>query len=441
MKNGVVFIIVFLLMMSAVQAVEYGSATLKVTLLNQEPDPARAGDTVNLRLRVENIGAQPIENLELEVIATYPFTVIDGPALRNIGTLYAYQTDKNYINTEYKLKIEKDVVNGKHELKVRYRQSKNVWVTASFNIEIKSKEFAQIIYVDKAKIEPGKETGMKFTITNIGSAPLQNLVFSWSEPTGILLPVFSDDTKYIKYLDIGDSTELNYTVIADVNAKPGLYQMDLNLRYESLTNSTATVIKTKAGIFVGGETSFDIAFSESTQGQTSLSVANTGNNPALSVSVRIPEQSGFRVTGSNSAIIGNLDKGDYTIVSFQIVQSSMFNNTQAPRQGRGQRTQNGTQSTQAGNGTNELNNRLRVVIDYTDTTGERRSIEKIIPAQFRAGAGGGATYTGQFQRSHQTSFWQSYWFYGFVILTSFGAFMLYKKKSLREKIAKMLKGK
>ena len=362
-------ILVLIFSISIAYAVEYESPIIKVTLLNQDPTPARAGDTVELRLRIENTGGGTVQNLELEIQQDYPFAVIDGPALQKIGTLYAYQTGKNYINTQYRLRIDKDAVKGKHELKVKYRYDGGEWITSTFNIDVTSKEFAQIIYVDKAKIEPGKETEMKFTITNIGNAPLQNMVFSWSEANGVVLPVYSDDTKYIKYLDVGDSAELKYTVVADVNAQPGLYQLDLNLKYESLTNTTSTVIKTKAGIFVGGETDFDVAFSESTQGQTSLSVANTGNNPALSVSVRIPEQSNFRVTGSNSAIIGNLDKGDYTIVSFQMASGS--NSTRAnPRAGP----------------TQMPNRNLKVLVDYTDTTGERHSIEKSVPVQFRSGS-------------------------------------------------------
>src|SRR3989338_1969192 len=440
MKKILLSIVLFLVILTAVHAVEYESPVIKVTLLNQDPSPARAGDTVELRFRVENIGGGTVENLELEVLQNYPFTVIDGPALQNLGTLYAYQTAKNYINTQYKLKIDKDAVKGKHELKVRYRPKDSEWITVTFNIDVTSKEFAQIIYVDKAKIEPGKETEMKFTITNIGNAPLQNMVFSWSEADGVILPVFSDDTKYIKYLDVGDSIELKYTVIADVNAQPGLYQLDLNLKYESLTNTTSTVIKTKAGIFVGGETDFDIAFSESTQGQTSLSVANTGNNPALSVSVRIPEQSNFRVTGSNSAIIGNLDKGDYTLVSFQITSSGMGNGmgnfSGANRQRQtAQNLQNAARASGSGNS-------LRVIIDYTDTTGERRSVEKNVPIQFRTASNGQAMQSGHSTSMQQTSWWRSKTFYALaIVIILVAGFILYRKKEWREKIMGVVKRK
>ncbi|MBI2660673.1 hypothetical protein HYX09_00215 [Candidatus Woesearchaeota archaeon] len=430
-----VFTMALLLTTTFAVAVEYESPVLKVTLLNLNPDPARAGDTVDLRLRAENTGGGSIENLEVEVMKNYPFEIIDGSALQNLGTLYAYQTGKNYVNALFKLKVNKDAVKGQHELKVRYRGGKEEWTIVSFSIDVTSKEFAQIIYVDKAKIEPGKETDMKFTITNIGSAPLQNMVFSWSEANGVILPVFSDDTKYIKYLDIGDSIELKYTVIADVNAEPGLYQLDLNLKYESLTNTTSTVIRTKAGVFVGGETDFDIAFSESTQGQTSLSVANTGNNPALSVSVKIPEQSGFRVSGSNSAIIGNLDKGDYTIVSFQIVQSGMGNFSEARQQ------RQSSQNAQNVRDPSGRNNNLRVVIDYTDTTGERRSVEKNVPIQFRASSGDTAQTMGHMSTAQQASFWQSKTFYALILVIIAAGFVIYRKKEWREKIPRVFKKK
>jgi len=421
MKKIFLNIILFLVMSIAVHAVEYESPVIKVTLLNYDPSPARAGDAVELRLRVENTGGGSIENLEIEILQNYPFSVVDGSAVQNLGKLYEYQTGKNYVNTQFKLKIDKDAIKGQHELKARYRERNGDWVTISFNIDVTSKEFAQIIYVDKAKIEPGKETEMKFTITNIGSAPLQNMIFSWSEADGVILPVFSDDTKYIKYLDIGDSVELKYTVIADVNAQPGLYQLDLNLKYESLTNTTSTVIKTKAGVFVGGETDFDVVFSQSSQGQTSLSVANTGNNPAQSVSVRIPEQPNFRVAGSNSAIIGNLDKGDYTVVSFQIIQST-GNFTGASRQR--QSSQN-SQAPNLQNLASARNNNLRVTIDYTDTTGERRSIEKNVEIQFRPDAA--SQTSANVGANSQTSIFSSWIFY-IVLIAVAGAGWYFRKR-------------
>jgi hypothetical protein len=307
-----IFFIVMLIMVFSALAV-YGDSTssmaaLQIAMLNQDPSPANAGDTAQLRFKVENTGGGDVTNVDIELLQDYPYTIVDGSATQHIDAIQAYQTGNNYIFMEYTVKIDKDAKEGQQNLRLRYRYNGNDWTTVTFSVSISTQQFAQIIYVDKAQLDPGRETDVKFTINNVGNAALENMVFSWQEPTGAILPVYSGATKYIKYLDVGKSVDLVYKVIADVNADPGLYQIDMTLT--AVTNSSRSVVSTRAGVMVGGKTDFDVAFSESSQGQTSLSVANTGNNPAQSVSVIIPQQESFRVTGTNSAIIGNLDKGD-----------------------------------------------------------------------------------------------------------------------------------
>jgi hypothetical protein len=68
MKKLILSIALFLVMLTAAYAVEYESPVIKVTLLNQDPTPARAGDTVEIRFRIENTGGGTVENLELEVV-------------------------------------------------------------------------------------------------------------------------------------------------------------------------------------------------------------------------------------------------------------------------------------------------------------------------------------------------------------------------------------
>ncbi|WP_269851075.1 COG1361 family protein [Methanosarcina horonobensis] len=136
--------------------------------------------------------------------------------------------------------------------------------------------------IDKANIDIAKEETLEFIVTNTGTSPLKNMVVSWKDPDGVILPVYSDNTKYIKYLDAGDSVTIVYSVMADVNADPGLYTLDINLVLEDY-ESNEQIINTTAGVFVGGETDFDVSFSESDEGEISLSVANVGNNIAYSV--------------------------------------------------------------------------------------------------------------------------------------------------------------
>jgi len=103
--------------------------------------------------------------------------------------------------------------------------------------------------------------------------------------------------------------------------------------------------------------------------------------------IRIPEQQNFKVTGSTSSIIGNLDKGDYTIVSFEITQaSSMIEGTGAINRTKiGQLSEEERQKLIEQSQINaSQNNNLKVLVEYTDTTGVRQTVEKEVPIQFRS---------------------------------------------------------
>jgi len=407
------------------------SAYLNVSLVSQTPDPARAGEMVELRFVIENTGGQATNDLKLELQPAYPFVEVPGEEyVKSVSALRAYQTGADAVPVKYKVRIDKDAIKGTNEIKLKVSETgSDVSIIKEYNIEITGSDNAQTIYLDKSLLTPGEETPLKFTITNAGSSPLQNLVFSWSETNGYILPVYSDNTKYVKYIDVGASADLDYTVVADVNADPGLYRLDLTLTYEN-DQGASQELTMKTGIFIGGETDFDVTFSESTSGTTSLSVANTGNNPALSVTVRIPTQQSYSVTGSASSIIGNLDKGDYTIVSFQISSAAAL--------GRMNRTMDQAPAPQ--------DNSLKVMIDYTDTTGKRHTLEKSVPIQFRSSdstsaTGAYGTY-GTFNSSRQQSnAIANYLPYIIVVVAIAGGVCYWKRKYLLSRIGKIRKKK
>ncbi len=418
------------------------TASVNVSLFNQIPDPARAGEILELRFMVENNGGSVASNIQYELLPKFPFVVIPGEEYtRTIRTLSAYQEGDDAAIIKFDVLVDREAVKGISDIELkRIWEGSGITSTVSFDIEVTGTEYAQIIYVDKAKLYPGNETPLKFTITNVGNSPLRDLVFSWSEADGVILPVYSDDTKYIKNIDVGESVELQYTVVADVKAVQGLYRLDLTLKYET-ESGVAEEINTKAGIFVGGETDFDVTFSESSEGVTSLSVANVGNNPAYSVTVRIPEQSNYRVSGSTSTIVGNLDKGDYTIVSFQISQSSSaapsgMDFSQMTAEERAAMREAASQAMGSGNN-------LEVNIVYTDTTGIRHIIEKGVPIQFREVVSGTMAQTTVFGRQHGASSpFAIYMMYGALAVLVVAVLVGFRKREkIKPLLAKVLKRK
>jgi len=137
------------------------------------------------------------------------------------------------------------------------------------------------------------------------------------------------------------SVVMHFKVRVDQNAVMGDNQLELD--YSPSGGSTnAWSIKMLDIQIANVQTSFDMVLQDSTSSEVSLAIANTGQNTANSMIVKIPEQKGFSITGTNGQMIGNLDSGDYTLVTFEITKD-----------------ETGTRN-------------LTVEIDYTDSIGVRR---------------------------------------------------------------------
>lgn len=349
------------------------SQLLSISLINQEPDPAMAGDIVDLRFGIENQGGQNAENVMLEIDPQYPFEPISGNStFIEVGTLSPYQTDSNMQVVKCSLRLNSEATAGNYSLNVLvYENGKQDQFSTqkTFSIPVGGQNSAEIVYINKTELTPGEQTPIQFVLRNVGSSPLRNVVFSWTSSGDIVLPVGSDNTKYMDYLGVGQEVGLDYNVTADAAATAGLYKLNLSLKYDDAITGSTRQTSTVAGMYVGGGTDFDVSFSESSGGQTSFSVANIGSNPAYSVSVAVPRQSGWSVSGSNSEIIGNLNKGDYTVAGFSLSQSGAGQSSNRTGQA-GQFQANRTGSAFANSGY------LTVDILYTDTRGQRQVAEK-----------------------------------------------------------------
>lgn len=313
---------------------------LNISLLSQDPDPTRPGDILEIRLSVENTGYNDIENSYLEIEPEYPFKALAGEKLvENMGTLGKRSEDERRKVVKFKLGIENDVNKGEYPLKVHFYTTNNnneASIVREISIEIDSESNAEIESISVEKLVPGEKTNLVFGIKNAGKSPLKNAMFSWECANDVILPVGSSNVRHINVIDVGKTANISFDVLTNVNTKPGLYKLDMVLTYDDIEklqtitqagtveNQKRKEIKSKSGIYIGGTTDFDIAFMErSPTGHYSFSISNIGNNGANSVKISVPPQANWTVTdGSNSVILGNMQKGDYTNMDFNLQPTS-----------------------------------------------------------------------------------------------------------------------
>jgi len=135
-----------------------------------------------------------------------------------------------------------------------------------------------------------------------------------------------------------------YTLRVDKNALDGAPEIEVH--YAPGSWSSDSYFSEGFNVTVeDSRTSFDAVIQEISGSEISIAIANVGEYTANSVVVRVPEQEDFKATGTDGQMVGNLDSGDYSIVSFDISS---------------EKTQ--TEGT------------LEIEIYYTDNIGERRII-------------------------------------------------------------------
>jgi hypothetical protein len=357
--------------------------SIAVSLVNQNPDPAAAGDTVEVRLGIENFGNADVQDMIVEVVPSYPFEAVSGEAItQDIGSVNSYQSGDDVKIVKFTVLVNKNAAAGTYDLDVKYynKGDEANSVTKTVNITVNTKSSVEIIHIDKTVLVPGQQSGLTFVVNNVGGSALRDLKFYWSNGDNVVLPVGSDNTRYIKSLDVGGSVELTYQVIADTSVTAGLYPLNLYLTYTDSSTSTETTVSTIAGVYIGGGTDFDVAFSAKSSSEISFSIANIGSNPATSVSIVVPDQSGWTVSGSNSVIIGNLNTGDYTVASFTLQQSTTGSGAAAMP------SRNGSTGTRPADMTGTASTNRSIVssdtvlmqIAYTDTMGNRNIVNKTV---------------------------------------------------------------
>jgi len=327
---------------------------VSINLVNQDPTPAVGGDIFEVRIGVKNEGGKSAGDYILEIDPSYPFQKVAGEDLtEEIGFLDKYQDDdKEVIITAFKLRVNEEVTSGKYPLKVLlYKKgdlTKSGYKT-ELTIDVGNKENAEV-RLSTSELIPGEKSKLVFTIKNAGSAPLKDLTFSWDTPENKILPMGSGNTRFVKYIGVDQVVNLDYEVMAGSNVDPGLYKINMYLNYEDTINSSEKNVIQDAGIYILEKADFEIAYSEN-QGQSyTFSIMNTGKSNTKSVSVSIPKQDGWEVIGSNTAIIGNLDSGDYTYASFNLINNN-FSQNEVP---------------------------IKIETHYTSNEGDRKIIEKEI---------------------------------------------------------------
>jgi len=346
MKKIIISLMCLLIMALAVNA-SYTSYSivdkpeLVVTYMSQDPDPVEPGGYVELKFKVENEGTEAAEDVQVEILPEYPFSLDAGEgAVKSIGIIRGRQTGSDAFIVKFKLKVDKDAVAGDNTIDVRYNSDKTGWIKMEDNIVNVRSQFA-ILAIDDVKsdpemIKPGEIAKVTITLENMADALLKDikinlLLYKATHGTAVVVyeekpftPIGSSNEKTLSNLERGKKADIVFNLMADPDAEADVYKIPLTITYVDNTAKNYTIDDSLIGLVIG-DTPELVTFieestikSEKTSGDITIKFINKGTGDIKFLYATLSESDKYEITSPEQVYVGNIDSDDYETADYKI---------------------------------------------------------------------------------------------------------------------------
>ena len=332
MKKTILVMVMVLMMPMVMAATSTNLMTsfpnLKITLVNQEPDPVEPGEYVDIRWKIENIGSENAEDVQLQLIPQYPFSLDPGvSAIRDAGSVHGRQTGDVGAIVKYHVRIDPNAVEGNNEIKLMYKYKGTGWVELeAFNISIQSRQALlgiEAITFEPEKILPGQANKITITVNNLAESMLKDISMKL-DFTGLKFsPVGSANEKTIGKLPKSESADVSFNIIADADAESKVHKVPLLITYTDEVGTKFTK-NTTIGLIVEDNPSYIVNIEETTlhvkekPGKIVLSVSNVGSSTLKYTSTNLLPSEDYEILGQDALYLGNIDSDDFETAEFTL---------------------------------------------------------------------------------------------------------------------------
>lgn len=307
------------------------SVNIQVSLLNHDPDPAQPGRYVDLRFRIENLGAYTAEDTIFELFTEYPFSLDPGKsARRELGSIYGRSIGDDAATLFYKVRVDRNAIDGDNFVRIRYSVDRgNTWVLSDlFTIRIQS-AYA-IVGIEKVtttptKLEPGKKAKVAITLKNLADSVMEDvtLKLDMSSSTMPFVPIDSTSEKKVKSLAPGESKDFVFDIMALGDAEAQVYKLPIVISYVDAAGTFYNKSDILA-LVVGATPDIQIyvdeqsAYSAGRAIKVTVRFVNKGVTDVKFLNVMLPEGDGFEIISNPTVYIGDLDSDDYETAEFDV---------------------------------------------------------------------------------------------------------------------------
>jgi len=311
MKKMLVILSLFVMLVlitntSLVNADSYDYASLKVTLLNQDPDPAVPGHYVELRFKVQKQGNDILKNITFMLDIDYPFSFDPGDTpIKTIGDWSGYPEDEEYYILYYKLRVDPDALEDSYTIKLKETHDDGVYTTWEFDVRVNNDKpdlvLGTLVTSPVKLVSDTDAAELDVELVNVGDRDAQNVVMQIELPEGFTETYGYSTRANLGTITAGNSKTAKFFVDIDENVNGGTHNAKITINYkeaESNDNEYKTKIlyldipvKNKPKFKIGKIISNPRVIHPGDNVELKLVVLNIGGDEAESTSVRVFKES------------------------------------------------------------------------------------------------------------------------------------------------------
>ncbi len=306
------------------------AARINVTMINQDPDPVEPGETVEVRFKIESSLGETKNDVIIELLPQYPFSLYQSDSIVNIGKLRGRQVGSDAVIVDYTLLVDENAVEGEQEIPLQIQIAKGltqVFDDKEFLIDIETQD--AILKIEKVSVTPenilpGETGNISFRLVNEDDTGLKNIHVKLNLNDVPVLPYQSTNEQWIKRLSGGYTKQMHFPIIIDPAGEGGQYKIPVEI---SFTDIRATKLN-KSDIItvgVGGKPTIRTyvrdqdVYEPGKNGRIVVEIANPSPLDVKFLELELHKSATYTLLSANKYVyIGDIDSDDTESETFQI---------------------------------------------------------------------------------------------------------------------------
>jgi len=332
-----------ILVSSLVSAITLSSETtniiakksIKISMVNQEPNSVEPGQYVDVKFKIENYGSEPTGEIELTLEDMYPFTIVgDRQAVKVISGLERRQMADDSEIVTWRLKVDKDAAEGDNEIIVSYRElgvtKGNIIYNERFYIDVKTSD--TVLEIVDIKTEPkmmipGVPTTVTLELKNLGDSFIKDVKAAMDLTSLNIATLKGSSEKIVQQVGGKETFEISFIMVADANSDVKVYNIPLELSFKDNLNNEYTQLST-FGLMLESNIDYVLDIDETEvksigqNGNVDIKISNPSVGSIRYLTIELIKSKQYKILSSSKIYVGNVDSDDFETVGFKIYLNS-----------------------------------------------------------------------------------------------------------------------